>query len=115
MKGKPSSGYRVFQAVNTILMIFVIFITLYPFIYLTAQSFSSDAAVSAGKVTFFPIDFNLDTYKYILRDNQFFKYYFGLYFCISAADGYSGRCACDRMRPVCQHVHSVYALAGKTE
>ena len=75
MKGKPSSGYRVFQAVNTILMIFVIFITLYPFIYLTAQSFSSDAAVSAGKVTFFPIDFNLDTYKYILRDNQFFKYY----------------------------------------
>jgi len=76
MKGKPSSGYRVFQAVNTILMIFVIFITLYPFIYLTAQSFSSDAAVSAGKVTFFPIDFNLDTYKYILRDNQFFKYYF---------------------------------------
>lgn len=26
MKGKPSSGYRVFQAVNTILMIFVIFI-----------------------------------------------------------------------------------------
>lgn len=76
MKGKPSSGYRVFQAVNTIRMIFVIFITLYPFIYLTAQSFSSDAAVSAGKVTFFPIDFNLDTYKYILRDNQFFKYYF---------------------------------------
>ncbi len=76
MKGKPSSGYKAFQVVNTIIMIFVLFITLYPFIYLTAQSFSSDAAVSAGRVTFFPIDFNLDTYKYILRDNQFFKYYF---------------------------------------
>ncbi|MGN0295584.1 MAG: carbohydrate ABC transporter permease [Lachnospiraceae bacterium] len=80
MKIKQSKGYRIFQVVNTIIMIFVIFITLYPFLYLVAQSFSSDAAVSAGLVTFFPIDFNLDTYKYILRDNQFFKYYFNTIF-----------------------------------
>ncbi len=73
---KASKGYRIFQCVNTVIMILVIFVTLYPFIYLVAQSFSSDAAVSAGKVTFFPIDFNLNTYKYILKDNQFFKYYF---------------------------------------
>ena len=56
-------------------MILVIFITLYPFVYLVAQSFSSDAAASAGKVTFYPIGFNVNTYKYILRDNQFFRYY----------------------------------------
>ena len=73
---KASKGYRAFQCINTVIMILVIFVTLYPFIYLVAQSFSSDAAVSAGKVTFLPIDFNLNTYKYILRDNQFFKYYF---------------------------------------
>ena len=48
---------------------------LYPFVYLVAQSFSSDAAASAGKVTFYPIGFNVNTYKYILRDNQFFRYY----------------------------------------
>ena len=29
----------------------------------------------AGKVTFYPIGFNVNTYKYILRDNQFFRYY----------------------------------------
>lgn len=72
---KPTKGYRAFQAINTIIMIFVIFITLYPFVYLVAQSFSSDAAASAGKVTFYPIGFNVNTYKYILRDNQFFRYY----------------------------------------
>ncbi len=72
---KPTKGYRAFQVINTIIMICVIFVTLYPFIYLVAQSFSSDAAASAGKVTFYPIGFNLNTYKYILRDNQFFRYY----------------------------------------
>lgn len=75
MNTKASTGYRVFQVINTIIMIFIIFITLYPFVYLVAQSFSSDAAASAGLVTFYPIDFNLNTYKYILRDNQFFRYY----------------------------------------
>lgn len=72
---KPTKGYRAFQVINTIIMIFVIFITLYPFVYLVSQSFSSDAAASAGKVTFYPIGFNVNTYKYILRDNQFFRYY----------------------------------------
>lgn len=75
MNIKPSKGYRIFQVFNTIFMIVIIFITLYPFVYLVAQSFSSEAAVSAGKVTFFPIDFTLDTYKYILRDDSFSRYY----------------------------------------
>ena len=72
---KPSKSYRVFQVFNTVLMILILFITLYPFVYLVAQSFSSDAAVSAGQVTFFPVDFTLDTYKYLLKDDSFFKNY----------------------------------------
>lgn len=76
MNGQTTTGYKIFKACNTLIMIGIIFITLYPFIYLIAQSFSSDAAASAGLVTFYPIDFNLDTYKYILKDNQFFRYYF---------------------------------------
>lgn len=70
-----SRGYRIFQVINTIIMLLVIFITLYPVVYLVAQSFSSEAAVSAGKVTFYPIDFTTATYKYILRNNEFFLYY----------------------------------------
>ncbi len=75
MKIKMSKGYRVFQVVNTIIMILVVFVTLYPFVWLVAQSFSSDAAVAAGQVTFLPVDFTTATYKYLLRDNRFFRYY----------------------------------------
>ena len=71
----PSNGYQAFRVINTIVMIVVVCITLYPFIYLIAQSFSSDTAVAAGKVTFFPVDFTTATYKYLLRDNKFFLYY----------------------------------------
>lgn len=75
MKIKMSRGYRVFRVVNTIVMILVVFVTLYPFVWLVAQSFSSDAAVAAGQVTFLPVDFTTATYKYLLRDNRFFRYY----------------------------------------
>lgn len=74
-KIKVSTGYRVFQVINTIIMILVVFATLYPFIYLVAQSFSSDTAVAAGEVTFFPVGFTTATYKYLLSDNRFFRYY----------------------------------------
>ena len=74
-KIKVSTGYRVFQVSNTIIMILVVFATLYPFIYLVAQSFSSDTAVAAGEVTFLPVGFTTATYKYLLSDNRFFRYY----------------------------------------
>lgn len=74
-KIKVSTGYRVFQVINTIIMILVVFVTLYPFIYLVAQSFSSDTAVAAVEVTFFPVGFTTATYKYLLSDSRFFRYY----------------------------------------
>jgi putative aldouronate transport system permease protein len=56
-------------------MLLVVFVTLYPFVYLIAQSFSSEAAVYAGKVTFFPVDFSTLTYEVILSKPDFFRYY----------------------------------------
>lgn len=75
MKVKKPKGHQIFLIVNTVVMLLVIFVTLYPFVYLVAQSFSSDTAVSAGKVTFFPIDFTTSTYRYIFRNMDFFRYY----------------------------------------
>ncbi|QAY66533.1 carbohydrate ABC transporter permease [Paenibacillus protaetiae] len=72
---KASSSYRVFQVFNTIIMTIVVFVTLYPFLYLLAQSFSSEAAVYAGKISFYPIDFTSETYKTILGKPDFFRYY----------------------------------------
>ncbi|MNO32173.1 L-arabinose transport system permease protein AraQ [compost metagenome] len=56
-------------------MLLVVLVTLYPFLYLVAQSFSSEAAIYAGKVTIFPIGFNTETYKIILGKPEFFRYY----------------------------------------
>lgn len=75
MNMKVSNGRRAFLIINFLVMAFIVFVTLYPFIYLIAQSFSSDKAVAAGLVSFYPIDFTVSTYKYVLKKVEFYKYY----------------------------------------
>lgn len=72
---KMSISSRTFTIVNGFIMAIVVFFTLYPFVYLIAQSFSSEAAVYAGKVSFYPIGFTTKTYEIILSKPDFFKYY----------------------------------------
>lgn len=72
---KDSMGYRIFQIFNFCIMAIIVFLTLYPFVYLVAQSFSSEAAIYAGKVGFLPVDFTTKTYKVILSKPDFFVYY----------------------------------------
>ncbi|GLX66507.1 sugar ABC transporter permease [Paenibacillus glycanilyticus] len=72
---KATPGSRLFNGVNALIMTVVVLFTLYPFVYLVAQSFSSEAAVYAGKVTFYPVDFTTLTYNVILSKPDFFRYY----------------------------------------
>jgi putative aldouronate transport system permease protein len=72
---KESASYRVFQVFNAFFMAFVVVMTLYPFLYLVAQSFSSEAAVYAGKVILFPVEFTDQTYRVILGKPEFYRYY----------------------------------------
>lgn len=72
---KVSLSYRGFQIFNGMIMTVVVFMTLYPFVYLVAQSFSGEAAVYAGKVSFYPVDFTTKTYEVILSKPDFFRYY----------------------------------------
>lgn len=74
-KVKLSKSYKVFLVVNTIIMILVSAATLYPFLYLVAQSFSSESAIVQGKVSILPVGFNLTTYKSILSKGDFQRYY----------------------------------------
>lgn len=74
-KVKESWQYRVFQVFNTIIMLLVCAATLYPFLYLVAQSFSSEAAIIKGQVSLLPVDFNLVTYKSVLSKGDFLNYY----------------------------------------
>lgn len=72
---RESTSYKVFKVFNTIIMIIVVVVTLYPFLYLIAQSFSSESAIYSGKITIFPIGFNINTYVKIIQKGEFFTYY----------------------------------------
>lgn len=70
-----SLGYRVFTKVNTILMILICVVTLYPFLYLVAQSFSSESELIKGSVNLIPRGFNITTYAKILTQGDFLNSY----------------------------------------
>ena len=74
-KIQVSTAYKVFKVINFLIMTFVVFVTLYPFVYLVAQSFSSEGAIYAGKVSFYPVEFSTKTYGVILSKPDFFAYY----------------------------------------
>jgi ABC-type glycerol-3-phosphate transport system permease component len=64
-----------FTVVNTLLMIFLMFTTLYPFIYILNVSLSSSAYVLQGAVSFYPRGFTLEWYEQVLRDNRIWTGY----------------------------------------
>lgn len=68
---KSSPGTRIFHVGNTILMVLVIIVTLIPFLNVAAKAVSGGGAVSAGLVTIYPIQFQLDTIRYLIKDAQF--------------------------------------------
>lgn len=72
---KESVSYKVFKVVNAIILSFVVFITLYPFLNVVAQSFSGEAYILSGQVSLIPKGFNMDTYAAVARDTMFWINY----------------------------------------
>lgn len=72
---KESRGYRVFQVVNVTVLLLIVFVTLFPFLNIIAQSFSGEAQINAGKVSLIPLGFNLETYRLIMSDDVFWRSY----------------------------------------
>ncbi|HPX26870.1 MAG TPA: carbohydrate ABC transporter permease, partial [Treponemataceae bacterium] len=72
---RESQSYRVFQGFNRILMVLISIATLYPFLYLVAQSFSSESAIIQGKVNIVPVGFNISTYISVLKKGDFLRSY----------------------------------------
>lgn len=72
---RPSRGYRVFQVVNVVVLCGVVAATLYPFVNILAQSFSSERYIDAGQVALLPKGFNLTTYKAVLANPTFWVNY----------------------------------------
>ncbi|MGF7022085.1 putative aldouronate transport system permease protein [Brachybacterium tyrofermentans] len=72
---KDSTSYKVFTVVNMTVLVLMCAVMLYPFVMLLAQSFSSAGAINAGKVSIFPVDFNIETYKAVADNGAFWRSY----------------------------------------
>lgn len=74
MKKKLNST-SLFDITNILILSLFGIICLYPLIYVIACSVSNGSAVDAGKVLLIPKGFNLDSYKQVLGDKQFWVSY----------------------------------------
>ncbi len=74
MRYKTKLG-RTFDIVNTIFLILLCAITIYPFIYVLACSFSDAIYVEAGDVFIWPKGFTLDAYKEAFEDRYIWMGY----------------------------------------
>lgn len=61
---------EVFYKTTNVILIISALIVIYPLIFIVAASFSSPNAVAAGKVIIFPVDFSLEGYKAVFKNNQ---------------------------------------------
>lgn len=62
----------VIDTVIIILTAFIFIICILPLLNVLALSFSGKDAAIAGKVSLIPVDFTLDSYKYLLQEKRFF-------------------------------------------
>lgn len=72
---RESTGRKVFNIFNIILMLILIIVTVYPLLNQVALSFSSSSAILNGKVTLIPVDFTIDTYTTIAKESTFWVNY----------------------------------------
>ncbi|MGF7142050.1 putative aldouronate transport system permease protein [Anaerotaenia torta] len=68
-----SVGRTIFNMINYSILIITSLICVLPFINMLAVSFSGSAAVTAGKVGFWPVDFTTKAYEFALANGKFFK------------------------------------------
>lgn len=75
-KIKESKGVIVFQVINIILMLFLILVTLYPFMYIVFASLSN--SIELMKHTgplLYPLDFNLKSYTAVINNHSIYTGY----------------------------------------
>ncbi len=68
MRIKRSIGDKVFDWCNTILLLGLTFITLYPLVFVLSSSLSGLDSIVKKEIWLFPKDINFDSYLMVLRD-----------------------------------------------
>lgn len=62
-----------FMIVNTIFLTTMAVLCIIPIIHILAISFSSSSAAASGQVTFWPIDFSMNSYQYVSKRAAFWR------------------------------------------
>ncbi len=100
---------KIFNAVNLVIMVFVLVVTLYPFWYVLVASFSSIDHVISSTVLLVPNGVHLDAYKQLFRNNMIPRAYFNTFFVTIAGTALSML-----LSIIGAYVLSIRNLPGKT-
>ena len=74
--GKKSLGSKIFDVFNSIFLIFVAVVTIYPFLFALFASFSDPIRLMAHRgLLFAPLGFTLDGYKLVFRNSDILNGY----------------------------------------
>jgi len=76
VKVREPFGDRVFLIVVKLMLAVALVLVLLPLIYIVASSFSSPAAVNAGRVRFWPVQFSLEAYQSVLSNSEVLQGYY---------------------------------------
>lgn len=68
-----SKSRKAFLLINTAFLILLTLVCFAPILNTLAMSLSDSADVAAGRVTFWPVNFSLDAYQFILTRSEFFS------------------------------------------
>lgn len=71
MKEYITPSRRVFLVINTILIIFIGIICIFPVWNLLAKSFSGPQAILENKVVLLPVDFTTSAYEFVMKNKEF--------------------------------------------
>lgn len=63
----------LFSIINTIFLITAALLCIIPMIHIAAVSFSSSAKAATGQVTLWPMDFSLNSYRYVAKRPAFWR------------------------------------------
>ncbi|MDD9268988.1 carbohydrate ABC transporter permease [Paenibacillus sp. GCM10023248] len=73
MVRETTLGSRAFDIVLIVLLVGIALLCVLPLWYTLAVSLSDNAAASSGRVSFWPVGFNLNAYREIMGDGKFFN------------------------------------------
>ena len=69
LSGNSSFGDLVFDSINTLIMVIVLLLTLYPFVNMLAVSLNEGSNAAAGNIYLWPRVFSLDSYIQVFQSS----------------------------------------------